>query len=111
MCVDPDWMPFEKIDKNKHIGIAADYIKLLEDKIKIPIKLIPTKSWSQSLEYGENRTCDIFSLIMTTPQREKYLNFTKSYLDVPLVIAADINAPFIDNLVSGRSESILLSAF
>jgi signal transduction histidine kinase len=108
MCVDPDWMPFEKIDKNKHIGIAADYIKLLEDKIKIPIKLIPTKSWSQSLEYGENRTCDIFSLIMTTPQREKYLNFTKSYLDVPLVIAADINAPFIDNLEQVKDKKLAL---
>jgi signal transduction histidine kinase len=101
-------MPFEKIDKNKHIGIAADYIKLLEDKIKIPIKLIPTKSWSQSLEYGENRTCDIFSLIMTTPQREKYLNFTKSYLDVPLVIAADINAPFIDNLEQVKDKKLAL---
>jgi hypothetical protein len=61
--------------------------------------LVPTKTWSESLELGQKRVCDIFSLVMTTPQREKYLNFTKSYLDVPLVIAADINAPFIDNLI------------
>lgn len=108
MCIDPDWMPFEKIDKNKHIGISADYIKLLEEKIKIPINFIPTKSWSQSLEYGENRTCDIFSLIMTTPQREKYLNFTKPYLDIPLVIASDINAPFIDNLIQVKDKKLAL---
>ena len=108
MCVDPDWMPLEKIDKNKHIGIAADYIKLLEEKIKIPINLVPTKSWTQSLEYGENRTCDFFSLMMTTPQREKYLNFTKSYLDVPLVIAADINAPFIDNLLQVKDKKLAI---
>ncbi|MDD2291027.1 MAG: ABC transporter substrate-binding protein [Aliarcobacter sp.] len=97
MCVDPNWMPFEKIENGKHIGIAADYIKLLEEKIKKPITLVPTKTWSESLEFGQKRTCDIFSLVMTTPQREKYLNFTKPYLEIPLVIAANINTPFIDN--------------
>lgn len=34
MCVDPDWMPFEKIEKNEHVGIAADYIKLIEKNQK-----------------------------------------------------------------------------
>lgn len=97
MCVDPSWMPFEKIENGKHIGIAADYIKLFEEKIQKPITLIPAKTWSESLELGQKRACDIFSLMMTTPQREKYLNFTKPYLEFPLVIAADINAPFIDN--------------
>ena len=80
MCVDPDWMPFEKIEKGKHVGIAADYIKIIEEKIKKPITLIPTKTWSESLELGQKKDCDIFSLIRTTPQREKYLNFTKPYL-------------------------------
>ena len=97
MCIDPDWMPFEKIENGKHIGIAADYIKLIEEKIKKPITLVPTKTWSESLELGQKRVCDIFSLVMTTPQREKYLNFTKPYLEIPLVIAANISAPFIDN--------------
>ena len=97
MCIDPDWMPFEKIENGKHIGIAADYIKLIEEKIKKPITLVPTKTWSESLELGQKKVCDIFSLVMTTPQREKYLNFTKPYLEIPLVIAANISAPFIDN--------------
>ena len=108
MCVDPDWMPFEKIENGKHIGIAADYIKLIEEKIKKPITLVPTKTWTESLEYGENRTCDIFSLVMTTPQREKYLNFTKPYLESPLVVAADMNAPFIDNFVLLKDKKLAI---
>ena len=108
MCVDPDWMPFEKIEKGKHVGIAADYIKIIEEKIKKPITLIPTKTWSESLELGQKKDCDIFSLIRTTPQREKYLNFTKPYLEIPLVIAADINAPFIDNILQVKDKKIAI---
>ena len=108
MCVDPDWMPFEKIEKGKHVGIAADYIKIIEEKIKKPITLIPTKTWSESLELGQKKDCDIFSLIRTTPQREKYLNFTKPYLEIPLVIAADINAPFIDDILQVKDKKIAI---
>lgn len=108
MCVDPNWMPFEKIENGKHIGIAADYIKLIEEKIKKPITLVPTKSWSESLELGEKRVCDIFSLLRTTPQREKFLDFTKPYLEIPLVLAADINAPFIDNFQQITDKKIAI---
>ncbi|MDD2896496.1 MAG: ABC transporter substrate-binding protein [Aliarcobacter sp.] len=108
MCVDPDWMPFEKIEKNKHVGIAADYIKLIEKKINKTITLVPTKTWSESLEYGKNRACDIFSLVMKTPQREKYLNFTKPYLELPLVVAADINTPFVDNILQIKDKKLAM---
>ena len=108
MCVDPNWMPFEKIENNKHIGIAADYIKILESKIKIPITLVPTKTWSESLELGQKRVCDIFSLVRTTPQREKYLNFTMPYLNIPLVIAADINAPFINDFSQIKDKKLAI---
>ncbi|PUE65885.1 ABC transporter substrate-binding protein [Arcobacter caeni] len=108
MCVDPNWMPFEKIEKNKHIGIAADYIKIIEDKIKIPITLVPTKTWSESLELGQKRDCDIFSLIRTTPEREKYLNFTTAYFSIPLVIASDINAPFINDFSQIKDKKLAI---
>lgn len=108
MCVDPDWMPFEKIENNKHVGMAANYIKIIEDKINTPIILVPTKSWTESLEKGKKRDCDIFSLIMTTPEREKYLDFTDPYLKVPLVLAADINSPFIDSLQQIKNQKVAI---
>lgn len=108
MCVDPDWMPFEKIEKNKYVGIAADYIQLIEKKINKTITLVPTKTWSESLEYGENRACDILPLVMKTPQREKYFNFTKAYLELPLVVAADINAPFVDSILQIKNKKLAI---
>ncbi len=108
MCVDPNWMPFEKIENNKHIGIAADYIQLIKEKIDTPIILIPTKTWTESLELGQKKVCDIFSLIRTTPQREKYLNFSEPYISAPLVIATDMNSAFIDNILQIKNKKLAI---
>ena len=54
MCIDPDWMPLEKIDQGKHIGMTADYIAIFQEKIGIPVVLVNTSSWSQSMEFARN---------------------------------------------------------
>jgi len=107
MCVDPNWLPYEKIYKGKHIGIAADYMNLIEEKLNIRMRLIPTKNWSESLAYVKDRRCDILSLAMTTPSREKYLDFTKPYIKTPIVIASNIEAPFIDNISQLKNKKIV----
>ncbi|MCB9096575.1 MAG: ABC transporter substrate-binding protein [Arcobacter sp.] len=108
VCVDPNWMPLEKIENGKHIGISADYLKIIQENIQIPISLVPTKTWSESMEKGKNKECDIFSLLMPTPQRETYLNFTKSYLDIPLVLASKIDTPFINDLSHVRNKKLAI---
>lgn len=97
MCIDPDWMPFEKIENGKHIGMTEEYFRIFSKKIDKPIVLIPTKTWTQSIEFAKNRKCDIFSLAMQTPERLEYMNFTKPYLKAPLVIITQITKPFIDD--------------
>lgn len=46
LCVDPNWMPYEMIKDTKHIGMTADYIKILEKNINIEIKLVQSETWS-----------------------------------------------------------------
>ncbi len=108
MCVDPDWMPFEKIDRNQHIGIAADYINIISEKIQTPIKLIETKSWEESINYAKERKCDIFSLASSTKQRQQYMNFSKPYLELPLVIATTNDKDFIGSLTELNEKTISL---
>jgi len=99
MCVDPDWMPFERIDKQgRHVGLAADFFAHFSAQIDIPIQLVPTRSWEETLDLARTRKCDILSLAMQTEERSAYLDFTVPYLVVPNVIASSVNEPFIDNL-------------
>ena len=98
VCVDPDWMPLEKIEDGKQIGMSSDYMKIIQSKVDTPFTLVPTKSWVQSLEKIKKRECDILSLAMETPSRRDYLNFTTPYLDLPLVIATTYDKLFISNI-------------
>jgi len=98
MCVDPEWMPFERIKEGKHIGIVNDVINRFREQLPIPIRLIPTTSWQESLDFAKNRQCDIFSLASETPDRLTYMDFTQSYLNFPIVIATKMDTVFISNI-------------
>ncbi|MBU1138228.1 MAG: transporter substrate-binding domain-containing protein [Proteobacteria bacterium] len=98
MCVDPDWMPLEKIEDGKHVGMVSDYMALFRRAIPVPLVLVPTKTWVETIEYGKARKCDIFSLAMSTPERIHYMDFTRPYLRIPLVMAARMERPFIDDI-------------
>ena len=68
-------MPFERIDKGQHVGMTADYLAIMAQKIGKPILLVPTTTWVQTLKFAQTRKCDIFSLAMETENRKKYMDF------------------------------------
>ncbi|WP_297442171.1 diguanylate cyclase [Sulfurimonas sp.] len=109
MCVDPHWMPFEKIDKAKHIGMSAEYFKIFEDFIGTKIELIPTKNWSESIKFAKKRKCDILSLVMPTSSRKKYINVTAPYLKIPIVMATKTDKPFIVDFASLGNEKLAIT--
>jgi diguanylate cyclase (GGDEF)-like protein/PAS domain S-box-containing protein len=97
-CIDPNWMPFEKNIDGKHVGISADYIKLFQEKLAIPIKFITANTWSESFILAKERKCDILSMVMETPDRKKYFNFTKTYVESPLVMITRNEEFYISNI-------------
>lgn len=87
ICVDPDWMPIESIDKNgKHIGIVADILKLIEKKTILRFTLVPTKTWAESVKFIEEHKCDILPLASENEDRKKFMSFTSIYLNYPEAI-------------------------
>lgn len=99
MCVDPDWVPFEKINKNgKHEGIATDLINLISKRLNIQITLIPRKTWEETLEYSKSKKCDILSFINETPLREEWLIFTEPIFEDPNVLVGRTDYPMVEDL-------------
>lgn len=107
LCIDPDWMPFEKFDEEgKHIGLSSEYFDLFKEQLNIPIKTIRTHTWSESLDFMKHRKCDILSLAMETPKRKEYMDFTSVYMQMPLVLATKLNVTFIDNFNQLKNKKV-----
>jgi diguanylate cyclase (GGDEF)-like protein len=106
MCVDPEWYPLEAIRDGQHIGIASDVIKSFSTKLGVPIELIPTTSWNQSLVEAKNRRCDILSMASKTPEREKYMDFSPTYLALPYVLVTTMDKPFIEHIDHLQGKTI-----
>lgn len=106
MCIDPNWMPYERIKNGKHVGITADYIELFKKELSLPINLVSTKDWSQTVEYGKNRKCDFITIMIDTKERKKYFNFSHKYLKSPLIIATKVSEPFISDIASVANKKL-----
>jgi len=96
-CVDPDWPPIERISETgRYEGMAADVLALLSERLGVETRLIPTSSWSQTLETAEKGGCDFIAAAVETPERRRALDFTSPYLRLPLVVATRADHPFVD---------------
>ena len=106
MCVIPNAMPYSDIKDDEFVGFIADYIHLIEEKIKKPIKLIPTQSWAESLEFATDRKCDILPSAVWTQERDDIFSFTKPYLNIPFVLLTKSDTSFINNIGSLKNKKI-----
>ena len=107
MCIDPNWFPFEKIDKNgEHKGMSYEYTKIFSKTIDIPIKLVKTKDWTESLEFLKEKKCDILPFAMRTPKREEYMDFTKPYFYSNLVVIGQGSKPFVGDFKELSNKKI-----
>jgi len=88
VCVDPDWMPFEKVNKDgDYIGIASEYIKLFSSKMDIDFVLTRTNTYPQSKEYLKSGRCDIIASDVATDLVKKSFLTTNPYLIMPRAFA------------------------
>lgn len=98
-CIDPDWMPFDKVDiKGNHVGMGADYLKILAKNLSVKFNMVKTTSWTQSIQFAKQKKCDILSLSVKTKELEEYFDFTAPYIQTPVVAVTKLNIPFINSI-------------
>jgi PAS domain S-box-containing protein len=84
---DPDFPPIERFDENgQFVGIAADYVKMIEKKLDLKFTIVQCASWEEILKKAKNREIDVLSAAAQTPNRGEYLLFTEPHIVFPGVI-------------------------
>lgn len=107
--IDIGWPPFEYVDDGKvYQGMAADYIKIIENKLGI--KFIPNKEldWAATVEAVKRGDLDMYSCVVKSPQREEYVTFTKPYLSFPMVIVASNRVSFLRGLQDLKGKKVVV---
>ena len=98
-CVEPNWMPYESIDKNgKYDGMGSDYIKLFTKRLGAKFELYPTRNWKETIQSAKERRCDIITMAVENEYRKTFMNFTKPYLSFPIVITTTTDKLFIEDI-------------
>ena len=87
LAPDPDFPPIEFLDSaGRYQGIAADYAALIERKLGIKFSIVRLKSWDEVLEKAQRREIDMFGAASRSPQRDRYMDFTRPHIELPGVI-------------------------
>ena len=109
LCVDPDWWPFEVIDASgQHVGIAADLLALVGERLGLQLKLHATRTWEESLAASQAGECRLMSFLNRTPERERWLIFTEPLLSDPNVLITREEHPFITDLAALSGKTMAL---
>ncbi|MDY0223009.1 MAG: PAS domain S-box protein [Desulfobacterium sp.] len=113
LAPDPEFKPIEFFDQNGfYTGIAADYTKLLEQKLGIKFTVIQCANWDDVTQRIKNREVDILNAVVKTPQRETYLRFPSQYLEIPSVIIArkNVNTDLTLDMLKGM-KVVMVSGY
>ena len=85
--VDPSYPPFEFIgDGGDYQGMSSDYITLIAERLGVTMVVTPSLSWSQVLEGAKSKQIDLLPAAANTEERQAYLQFTKPYIALPIII-------------------------
>ena len=109
LCTDPDWMPYEGIDKNgQYTGIMSSFHELWSQMMGKPVVLIHTDSWEQSLAFIKQKKCDVLSSAQDLAERRDYLTVTKPHIQYSLALATHPDIPFIINLAQVKDKKFVM---
>ncbi|MDD2780450.1 ABC transporter substrate-binding protein [Sulfuricurvum sp.] len=111
--IDQNWPPIESVDeKGRHAGVSASYLKLLEKRLGVHFEIDYSRSqWSDSLRSVQNKEIDMLSCAAITDKRRESLLFSRPYLKQSVVIVADSDVGYVNDLndLSGKKVSVVRS--
>lgn len=96
LAVDPDWEPYEWLEADGSFrGIAADLIQLIFERLGVAYEIVPTGSWTESIELSKTGKAHGLAFLNRTPAREAWLAFSEPYFSDPNVFITRVEHDYI----------------
>ena len=103
---DPNWLPYEAFNKQgDYIGIVAEHLKFIEQKLGIKVKIIPSKTWAESVANVKRGEIDVLSETSDSDLKS-HLTFTQPYLSSPVVIVMNNDEDYVENIAQINNRKI-----
>jgi diguanylate cyclase (GGDEF)-like protein/PAS domain S-box-containing protein len=105
--INPNKQPYEWLDeKGQFVGMAADYLKLLEQKLDIHFTIVKSASLAETLEMAKRGEIDMLAGAVNTAERSTYLSFLNPYQESSNIIIDNGKHFFIDSLSNLTSKRV-----
>lgn len=87
-------------------GIFGDLLTLLQKRLPLEIEILPTRSWTETLEMMAQRDCDAVIFLNSTAARQQHLHFTPALFTEPEVIVTDADVAFLKGYESLHGQRV-----
>jgi len=102
-----DFKPYDFNENYISKGYTIDYIKLLFSKLNIEAVFVPS-TWTLLNKKFKDKEIDILPIITKNEDREKYMSFTKSYVEQEISIVTNTDTFNIINLDDLNGKTVAL---
>ena len=102
------WEPLNFVDSSGvHQGIGADYLLALNQRLDGALEIV-TGPWQQIYDATVAGELDLLMDVTPKPARELFFHFTSPYLDIPHVIVARKDSPYLANEIALSGMTLAL---
>jgi len=97
--IDPEFAPFEFLNNEGELnGITFEYIKLLNERLGLNMKVEKNLSWNMVISKAKNKEIDILPCVSITKERKKYFKFSRPYVNFYRAIITRTDMPFLTGI-------------
>jgi len=88
--IDRAFPPFGSITKDQeYIGFSADIMRMIEHRLGFKFDIKIDAPWNKTMRMAKAGQIDMISALVKSEQRQKFLNFSDSYIKNPTIIIND----------------------
>lgn len=101
-----DAAPNEFVRAGEAAGFSVDYLNLIAENVGLKIEYVNGYSWAELLTLLEERKIDISQNIFQSEERDKFLNFTDHYINLPHAVFRRIGSEDYNNIMDFEGKTI-----